>query len=170
MWAGRGSSHIRTSSVLLSRRVVSGGTPRANRAAACRCGKHRAHSKIIDLVEVVIVVAEVVGLAADVSHFKNAFPRQPLRHSEAVVLGPRLLGIRRIQCRNVGRCAEALVRQQSRRYVRHNLTAYANIKRPTNNAIRAVLYVLFVVEVVHAVAATQHRLAGTEEVPSETDA
>ena len=40
-----------------------------------------AYSKIIDLGEVVVVVAEIIGLIADVSNFQHAVPRHPLGHS-----------------------------------------------------------------------------------------
>ena len=59
--------------------------------------------EIIDLVKVVVIVAQVIGFAADVSDFQQALPWQALGHSEAVALGARLLVILRIQGRESAR-------------------------------------------------------------------
>ena len=66
--------------------------------------EHCSQAKIIDLVEIVVPVAQVVGFAADVSDFQLASPWQPLSEGEAVALGARFLVVPGIKdCDATGR-------------------------------------------------------------------
>src|SRR5260370_31385478 len=98
----------------LAARLQSRACSRSKRPRTCRRGKflcqwgvisrrtcvrieHGPHAEVIDLVEIVVVVAQVVRLAPDVCYLQQAMPRQPLSEGEAVGLGSRLLVILRIQ-------------------------------------------------------------------------
>ena len=62
-----------------------------------------ANSDVVDLVKVIVVVAQIIRLAANIGNFQHAFPRQALRNGETVILCPRLLVVFRIQDRGSAR-------------------------------------------------------------------
>src|SRR5579859_118405 len=164
---GDARTSIERASVVYSGCVVAAGLPAARLIMVCAASagiEHRPDREIIDLVKVVVPVAQVVGLAADVRDLQEALPRQTLVQTKAVALSSRLLGIGGIQGRDSARRSgrsggkRGKLRAPQRR----------RGKRSPDYTVSAILHVLLVVEMVHAVAAAQHGSAGTKEIPGNT--
>src|SRR5438046_10223831 len=95
-------------------------------------------------------------------------PRRPLGYCEAVALGSRLLVVFGIQGYDSTRRAygsEAGAKRGDSRAPQRRRR-----KGPANDAVSSILHVLFIMEMVHPVAAAQNSFACSKNVPSKANA